>query len=109
KALKVRRVGLWDQYGGSMTSGWTRFILEQFEFPFERVYAPALDAGDLNQKYDVLIFVSGAIPGAAGSGRGGGGGGAGSTENAADIPAEYREQLGRITADKTLPKVREFL
>ena len=30
------RIGLWDQYGGSMPSGWTRWILEQFEFPFER-------------------------------------------------------------------------
>ncbi|MCA9737860.1 MAG: peptidase, partial [Gemmatimonadetes bacterium] len=27
------RVGLWDQYGGSMPSGWTRFVLERFEFP----------------------------------------------------------------------------
>jgi hypothetical protein len=31
-------VGLWDQYGGSMPSGWTRFLMEQFEFPFEVVY-----------------------------------------------------------------------
>jgi hypothetical protein len=26
------RVGLWDQYGGSMPSGWTRWMFEQFEF-----------------------------------------------------------------------------
>ena len=32
------RIGLWDQYGGSMPSGWVRFMLEQFEFPFEVVY-----------------------------------------------------------------------
>ena len=57
------RIGLWDQYGGSMPSGWTRWILEQFEFPFSRVFAPELDAGNLNAKYDALIFVDGAIPG----------------------------------------------
>ena len=42
------RIGLWDQYGGSMESGWTRWILEQFEFMFDRVFAPQLDAGALN-------------------------------------------------------------
>jgi hypothetical protein len=105
KKLHPMRVGLWDQYGGSMPSGWTRWILEQWEFPFERVYAPALDAGDLNQKFDVLVFVTGAIPGER-TGRGGGGG---ATDDVANLPAEYRDQIGRITAEKTIPKLREFM
>ncbi len=58
------RVGLWDQYGGSMDAGWARWILEQFEFQFDRVFAPELDGGNLNAKYDVLVFVEGGIPGA---------------------------------------------
>jgi hypothetical protein len=109
-AIKLRapRVGLWDQYGGSMTAGWTRWILEQFEFPFERVFAPALDAGNLEQKYDVLVFVDGAIPGAGGGRRGGGGGGAADAE-IPNLPAEYQGQVGRVTAERTLPKVREFV
>ena len=64
------RVGLWDNYGGSMTSGWTRWILKQYEFPFTRVFAPELDAGALNAKYDVLVFVEGGIPGGGGGGGG---------------------------------------
>ena len=44
-ALKPVRVGLWDRYGGSMPSGWTRWLLEQFEFPFQVVYPPELDKG----------------------------------------------------------------
>ena len=36
--LKPVRIGLWDQYGGSMPSGWTRWLFEQYEFPFEVVY-----------------------------------------------------------------------
>ena len=32
------RIGLWDRYGGSMPSGWTRWILERSEFPFEVVH-----------------------------------------------------------------------
>ena len=99
------RVGLWDTYGGSMPSGWTRFLLEQWEFPYERVYAPQLDAGNLNAKYDVLVFVTGAIPGDR-AGRGGGGG---ATTDMNDIPAEYKDQLGRITAEKTIPQLRDFM
>ena len=102
--VRPRRIGLWDQYGGSSESGWTRWILEQFEFPFSRVYAPELDAGGLNAKYDVLIFPQGAIGGTgaqAGRGRG--------DQGASDIPPEYRSQLGRVTADKTIPQIKAFL
>jgi hypothetical protein len=111
--IRAPRIGLWDQYGGSIESGWTRWILEQFEFPFTRVYAPELDGGNLNAKYDVLVFVGGAIPGvpsAAGGagGRGGRGGGAAGPDPQA-IPAEYRAQLGRVTAEKTIPQIRTFI
>ena len=107
--VRAARIALWDQYGGSMESGWTRWILEQFEFQFTRVYAPELDAGSLNAKYDVLILPSGAIPSTSPSpgGRGGRGGGAG--PNPADVPAEYRAQLGRVTAERTIPQIRAFI
>ena len=70
--LRPVRVGLWDTYGGSMPSGWTRWLLEQFEFPFEVVFPKTLDAGNLASQFDVLIFVDGAIPmrdGAGGEGQ----------------------------------------
>ncbi len=108
KDVRMPRVGLWDLYGGSMPSGWTRWILEQFEYPFSRVFAQELDAGHLNAKYDVLIFVNGAIPGAGGAaGRGGRGGGP--ELAAADVPADYRSHLGRITTDRTIPQLRQFV
>ena len=100
------RVGLWDQYGGSMPSGWTRWILEQFEFPFQVVYPQRLDAGNLKDQFDVLVFVDGAIPaGQGGGGQGGFGGGA----PAADIPQEFRAMTGRVTVDKTVPQLKAFL
>ena len=108
--LKPVRIGLWDRYGGSMQSGWTRWLLEQFEFPFEVVYPPKLDGGDLKSQFDVLIFVSGAIPaprtGGAAQGQGRGFGG---TQNLEGIPAEYHDRVGNITPDKTIPKLLEFL
>jgi hypothetical protein len=109
--LKPMRIGLWDQYGGSMPSGWTRWIFEQYEFPFEVVYPGTLDAGNLNAKFDVLVFVDGGIPerdGAAGGG-GGGGGGFGGQPATDTIPAEFRGWLGRVTVAKTVPEIRKFV
>jgi hypothetical protein len=60
-ALKPPRIGLWDRYGGSMPSGWTRWVLERFEFPHTIVYPPELDRGGLRDKFDVLILVDGAF------------------------------------------------
>jgi len=101
--LKPVRIGLWDQYGGSMPSGWTRWLFEQYEFPFEVVFPSTLDAGNLNAKYDVLIFVDGAIPV-----RDGGGGGFGAQPAAETIPAEFRGWLGRVTVAKTVPELKKF-
>ena len=110
--LKPMRVALFDSYGGSMTSGWIRWMLEQaFPTTFEVVYPPALDAGNLSAKYDVIIFASGAIPAAAGEGGGGrgGGGGGGGGGQAANIPAEYQNRVGRITAATTIPQLKKFV
>ncbi len=108
EGLQMRpvRVGLWDQYGGSMPSGWTRWLMEQFEFPFEVVYPPRLDAGNLKRNFDVLIFPSGAIPGASGDQED-----RYDEEDAAvaGIPEEYRDRVGRVTADVTVPQLRRFL
>jgi hypothetical protein len=115
-AMKLRkvRIALADQYGGSMPSGWTRWILEQYEFPFELVYPKALDAGNLSSKYDVIIFPSGvgpsapAGPGATG-GRGSQEGARGGAAAAANIPAEYQPWVGSYTAAQTLPPLKKFV
>lgn len=105
-ATEVRpvRVGLWDQYGGSVESGWIRFVLEQFELPFERVYAQALDAGDLATYFDVLIFPHGAIPGLDGAPR--------YSDDAppdATLPQEYRPQTGVVSVARTVPQLKAFV
>ena len=111
--LKLRplRIGLWDRYGGSIPSGWTRWILEQFEFPFSVIYPQTLDAGDLADKFDVLIFVGGAIPlrESRGGGEGRESGPFGRPPRSEEIPAEFRPWLGNITLGKTVPELRKFL
>jgi hypothetical protein len=88
-----------------MPSGWTRWLFEQYEFPFEVVFPGTLDAGNLNAKYDVLIFVDGGIPLRDG---GNGGGGFGGQPPAESIPAEFRSSLGRVTVSKTVPELKKF-
>lgn len=107
--IKTSRIALWDMYGGSMPSGWMRYIMEQFHFDVELIYPKDIDTGGLRSKYDVIIFVDGAIPALPGAGalmRGGFGGGA---PHAEDIPEEYRARLGRITAEKSIPQLKKFL
>jgi hypothetical protein len=103
---KVARVALWDNYGGSIPSGWVRFIMEQYHFPIDVVYAKDIDTGGLRSKYDVIVFVGGAIPAAV------------NNNNVSvrrnelkpeDVPAEYRERIGRITAEKSVPQLKKFL
>jgi hypothetical protein len=76
RRVRQPRIALYDQYGGSMPSGWTRLILEQFEFPYEVVFPPMLDAGSLGDRYDVIVFNGAGMPGVGAGGRGRRGGGA---------------------------------
>ena len=99
--LSPVRIGLWDQYGGSMPSGWTRMILEDFEFDFDVLYPPDFDNADLNE-YDVLVFEDGAIPATTGGGRGGG-------PDPATIPEEFRGRIGQVTIDQTVPRILDYV
>src|SRR5205807_654375 len=99
--LRPVRIGLWDVYGGSISSGWTRWLLEQYEFPFEVVFAKELDAGNLASKFDVLIFADGAIPTRDNS--------AGAQPSPASIPPEFRDSLGSVTVSRTVPELKKFV
>jgi hypothetical protein len=97
--LRPIRIGLWDRYGGSMPSGWTRWLLEQYEFPFRVVYPKELEEGELERDFDVLLFPDGAVP-------------ARDTNAPAEprnVPAEYQPRLGRVTVARTVPRLRRFL
>ncbi|HEX6367619.1 MAG TPA: M14 metallopeptidase family protein [Longimicrobium sp.] len=102
--LRPVRIGLVDRYGGLMPSGWTRWIFEQFGFPYSVVFPPELDAGNLNAKYDVLVFVDGAIPE-----RDPRAGATGFMPSPDAVPEEFRGQLGIVTIAQTVPRLREFL
>ncbi len=105
---------------------------QAFPTPYELVYPPALDAGGLNQKYDVLIFPEGGIPGggrvdaaevevAAGTWRGAGGHHCGrgrarrwrprgdAAAGGSDVPDEFRNEIGNVTLATTGPQLHRFV
>lgn len=55
-ALKPVRLGLYKSWTASMDEGWTRWVLEQHEFPYQSIHNQDIRNGSLNQKFDVLIF-----------------------------------------------------
>jgi hypothetical protein len=56
KAVKAARVGLYRPWTASMDEGWTRWILEQYKFPFRSLYNADIRGGHLRERYDVIIL-----------------------------------------------------
>ncbi len=98
--VKPVRIGLVDIYGGSMASGWTRWLFEQFEFPYKLIFPQEIDKGGLNKKYDVLVFQDDVLGREDGGRR--------RQPAPADIPERYRSMLGAITPEKTYPMIAAF-
>ena len=103
KEIKPSRIALYDYYGGSMPSGWVRWMMEQFHFDYSLLFPGEVDAGDLNEKYDVILFIGPGMPGGSG---GYGGGGQPKQE---EIPSDYHHMLGRLSVDKSIPQLKAFL
>lgn len=103
-----QRIALWDTYGGSMPSGWVRWLMEQYHFNADIIYPKNIDAGGLRDKYDVIIFVTRGIPPM----------GKETLEEwqanrkepkPEDIPSDYHKTMGKITPEKSIPEIKKFL
>jgi hypothetical protein len=57
--IDMPRVGLFVPWGGDMETGWTQWVLEQWEIPFQEVFGARLEAGGLRDEFDVLIVHAG--------------------------------------------------
>jgi len=54
--LSAPRIGIYVSYVPSMDEGWTRWVLEQFEFPYTRIYDKDVRAVDLASRFDVIVI-----------------------------------------------------
>ena len=106
--VSPRRIALLDTYGGSMPSGWVRWLMEQYHFPMKVIYPSDINAGDLRKKHDVIVFVTRTIPPVTGD----------DTDSYRSLerepkeentPAEYHPRLAKITAIKSIPAIKAFL
>ncbi len=80
------RVAMYQRYyGGNMDEGWTRLLLEQFDFPYTSLFDPELKAGNLNRKYDVILIPDDNLGILKGGNR---------DPDEPDYPPEYRSGLG---------------
>lgn len=100
--VKKKRIALWDNYGGTMKSGWMRWLLEDFGYDYEVVFNPDIDKGGLKEKYDIIIFAGGGI------------GKKLKNYNAEalsfdDRAGKLNERVGEFTSDRSLPQIRDFV
>ena len=109
--LKPLRVALYRRYaGGNMDEGWTRFLFDQWEFPYTRVDADEIKKGGLNANYDAVLIADDTVRALVGaSGAGGGQPPAPSGVEGfgpAALPAEYTKALGTAGVDALKEFVR---
>ena len=76
------RVALYKPWGDNADEGWTRWVLEQYEFPFSNITTADVRGGTLRSRFDAIIIPS-ATPDSLTHGL-----------SADEVPAQYAGGLG---------------
>ena len=91
--LQPQRIGMFQRYyGGNIDEGWTRWLLEDFSFPYTTLMSDEVRAGDLASRYDVIILPQDDVEMMTGEFRESGEYQSFSPE---DYPPEYRSGFGQ--------------
>ena len=53
--IRMPQIGLYKSFSSAMDEGWTRWILEGYEFPYRSLYDQDIREADLSD-YDVILF-----------------------------------------------------
>ncbi len=56
REVKKPRIGLYRSFMPEMDEGWTRWLLENFEFDYANVLNPEIEAGGLRRRFDAIVF-----------------------------------------------------
>jgi hypothetical protein len=103
--IAAPRIAMYQGYGGgNMEEGWTRLVLEQFDFPYTSLKDAEIKAGNLAASYDVIIFPDDSWNGITGLSDGGGGRGGRGGGRGGNTPPEYRSGIG----EDGVAAIREF-
>lgn len=101
QTIKPKRIAVWDNYGGTMKSGWMRFVLEDFNFDYSVIYSSEIDQGDLIKNYDLIIFAGTGIPAKLVKKK--------TNNNLGNIPEKYHNRVGNFSSDHSLPSLEQFI
>ncbi len=95
------RVGLYQNYAAAMDEGWTRWLFDQYKFPYKRLKQEEIRSGFLHSKFDTIILpdqstraIAEGISGRSGEG-----------ETSGSYPAEFTGGLG----EAGIKALREFV
>lgn len=103
REIKPQRIAVYQRYyGGNMDEGWTRWLLENYEFDYTSVMDEEIKKG-IKDNYDILIFPSDPTPMITGEGLEGYYEGRGSGFPL--YPPEYLSGIGK----DGIEKVKEFI
>jgi hypothetical protein len=93
--VKRLRVGMYQRYwGGNIDEGWTRFLLEQFAFPYTSVMDAEIRKGALETRFDVIILPDDSTTMITGERPPAGPGQRGQGRPEESYPPEYRSGIG---------------
>jgi hypothetical protein len=56
--LKPLKLGLYQPWTANMDEGWTRWIFEQWGFPYKTLHNKDIQSGNLKSDYDVIVLAS---------------------------------------------------
>ena len=54
--VRAPRIGLYQPWTSNMDEGWTRWVLEQYEFPYATIHNAEIKAGRLREKFNVVML-----------------------------------------------------
>ncbi len=95
KDMPRQRIGLFQRYfGGNMDEGWTRLLLENFEFPYTTIMDKDILGGELSKNFDVILLADEGLATMTGKGL------SGRFQSFIDgTPPEYRSGFGQKGID----------
>jgi hypothetical protein len=92
-ALRLPRVGVYQSWTANIDEGWTRWVLDHYEFPYTTLHNADVTAGRLRSRFDAIVLPDQTAKGIL------------EGQTASSTPAEYRGGLG----DKGWLALKDFV
>jgi len=54
--VKATRVGVYQSWTGNMDEGWTRWVLDHYQFPYTTLHNPDIQGGNLRARFDTIVL-----------------------------------------------------